>query len=437
MAGPLLAAENKVDSRTLELTAKKRSLIPSGLQSPDIFVARAHGARMTDVGGREYLDFAGGVGCLNLGHTLTEIVAAIHEQADRYLHVGFSAAGYEPYLDVCERLVACHPGSGAVKALLVSTGAEAVENAVKVARAATGRPAVLCFDNAFHGRTLLGATLSHKAMPYKKSFGPLAPEIYRAVAPYPYRGVTAADSLASVRSVLRGQVDPAEVAAIIYEPVQGEGGFLPAPPEFLPALQELCREHGILLICDEIQSGMCRTGPPAATMHYAGVEPDLIAWGKSLGGGLPLSAVTGRAELMDAVHPGGLASGTFGGNPLACAAATVVLDRVLDPAFQAAARDFGDRLRARADALAARCPAVGDVRGLGAMVAVELVEDPAGRAPATKLTSDTIARAKRDGLLIKSCGTYGNVLRFLVPLTATDAELDEGFAVLERALTAA
>lgn len=419
-----------------ELLADRRRYVAVSAGTSDVFVSYAEGARLRDVTGREYIDFAGGVGALNLGHRPAAVVEAVKLQADRFLHVGYSAASFQPYVDVCKRLVDCHPGAGPYKALLFNSGVEAVENAIKIARAATKRPAIICFDNAFHGRSMLGATLSYRARPYKRGFGPSAPEVYRAAAPYEYRGVTSDDSLASLRALLYGQVDPEQVAAVIYEPVQGEGGFIPAPPDFLPRLAALCHSHGILLICDEIQSGMCRTGLPAATMHYPGVVPDLIAWGKSLGGGLPLAAVTGHSTLMDAVHPGGLASGTTGGNPLSCVAATVVLDTVLDPEFQTAALAFGERLRKKVDTLGSRCDAVGEVRGLGAMVALELVTDTTTRAPDAACAARTVAAAQEAGLLIKSCGVNGNVIRILVPVTATDLDIDEGLAVLENALRA-
>ncbi|MEV4628236.1 aspartate aminotransferase family protein [Micromonospora sp. NPDC049523] len=423
-----------VGMRSAELLAERDRYVAACVATSPVFVERAHGARLWDVDGREYIDFAGGIGSLNGGHTPPDVIAAIHDQADRYLHIGYSVAQYEPYIQVCKRLVACHPGPGPYKAVLVNSGVEAVELAVKVARAASGRPGVICFDQAFHGRTLLGATLSYKARPYKRTFGPLAPGVYRAAAPYPYRGVGVEDSLLSIRRLLLGEVDPAEVAAVIYEPVQGEGGFLPAPPDFLPQLQDLCREHGILLIADEIQSGMCRTGLPAATMHYEGVEPDIVAWGKSMGGGMPVAGVTGRAQLMDAVHQGGLASGTFGGNPVSCAASIVALDQVLDPGYQDHAQRFGDDLRAALEGLAREFSQVGEVRGLGAMLALELITDPATKAPATRIAERTAVQARERGLIVKTCGTYGNVIRILVPLVATPRDVEEGLAILTGAL---
>jgi 4-aminobutyrate aminotransferase/(S)-3-amino-2-methylpropionate transaminase len=322
-----MSAPAATQSRSQALEAERRKYVAGSVATVPIFVDRAHGIRITDVDGREYLDFVGGIGSLNGGHTPPEVVAAIHEQADRYLHQMYSVVQYEPYIEVCKRLIACHPGAGPYKAMLVNSGAEAVENAVKVARAATGRAGIVCFDQAFHGRTLLGLTLTSKANPYKKNFGPYAPEVYRAAGPYPYRGITSDDAIASVEKLLKSQIDASQVAAVIYEPVQGEGGFLPSPPDFLPRLQELCRRNGILLIADEVQAGMCRTGLPAASMHFEGVEPDIITWGKSMGGGLPIAGITGRAELLDAVHVGGL-GGTFAGNPVAAAAAIAVFGAV-------------------------------------------------------------------------------------------------------------
>jgi 4-aminobutyrate aminotransferase len=359
------------------------------------------------------------------------VVEAIHEQADRFLHQCFMVGVYEPYVDVCRRLSELSPCAGAEqKSILVNSGAEAVENAVKIARAATGRPAVVVFDNAFHGRTLLTMTMTSKVKPYKAGFGPFAPEVYRTPAPYPYRGVSAEDALAALEHLFKGDVDPAAVACVVLEPVQGEGGFIPMPADFPARLAELCARHGILFVDDEVQSGIGRTGLMWAIEHYDGVEPDLVVSGKSLGGGLPLAGVTGRAELLDAVPPGGL-GGTFGGNPLSCAAAGAVLEAVADDEFLARARRLGETLRARLEAIAATRPVVGEVRGLGPMLAIELVEQAPDRAKAT------VDAAYDAGLLLLSCGLYGNVIRLLPPLTIADEELDEGLRLLEDALDAA
>ena len=313
----------------------------------------AEGARITDVDGRTFVDFAGGIGCQNTGHRHPAVVDAIRDQLDRYLHQCFIVGTYEPYVDVCRRLAELSPcGDGEQRSLLVNSGAEAVENAVKIARAATGRPAVVVFDGAFHGRTLLAMTMTSKVKPYKAGFGPFAPEVYRAPAPYPYHGISSDDAIAALEHLFKADVDPSTVACVVLEPVQGEGGFVTMPPDYPARLQELCRAHGILYVDDEVQSGVGRTGTMWAIEQYEGAEPDLLVSGKSIGGGLPLAGVTGRAEVMDAAPPGGL-GGTFGGNPLSCAAALAVLDTVSDPEFLAAARDLGEHAARRLDALAA------------------------------------------------------------------------------------
>ena len=362
-----------------DLTAARERYVSNAVSTPPLVVVGADGARIEAADGRSYIDFAGGIGCQNLGHGPDEVVQAIHEQVDRYLHQCFMVGMYEPYVEVCRRLADLYPGPGTeYKSVLLNSGAEAVENAVKIARAATGRPAVIAFDRAFHGRTLLTMSLTSKVIPYKRGFGPFAPEVYRAPAPYEYRGITTDDAIAGLKTLFKADVDPASVACVVLEPVQGEGGFVPMPGEFVERLAELCAEHGILYVDDEVQAGVGRTGPVWAIEHH-GVEPDLLVSGKSLGGGLPLAAVTGRAELMDAVHPGGL-GGTFGGNPVACAAAAVVLDTVATTAFRARAEQLARTLRTRLDALAAELPCVGDVRGLGPMIGIELVRDRATQA---------------------------------------------------------
>ena len=348
------------------------------------------------------------------------------------MHPSYNIAAYAEYAEVCKRLVACHPGAGPYKALLVNSGAEAVENAVKFARYSTGRQAIVCFDQAFHGRTLLAMTLTSKANPYKKGMGPFAPEVYRASGPYPYRGVGTAEALASVRKLFKSQVDPSGVAGIIYEPVQGEGGFLPAPDGFVQGLMEICREHGILYIDDEVQAGMCRTGTPAAVERW-GVEPDLIVWGKSMSGGLPLAGVTGRAEIMDSIHVGGV-GGTYAGNPLCCVAAIEALDEVLDPDYQRRSVELGDRLRAALEGLMASNEHIGEVRGLGAMLGIELVEDRASKAPAATIAARTVELARERGLLLMGAGIYSNVVRILVPLVATDDDIREGLEILASSL---
>jgi 4-aminobutyrate aminotransferase / (S)-3-amino-2-methylpropionate transaminase / 5-aminovalerate transaminase len=418
----------RVDERSAtgdEVLQARERYVPRGIATSDLVVTRAWGARVWDADGREYLDFAGGIACQNLGHGPAGVVRAIHEQVDRYLHQCFMVGIYEPYVEVCRRLDELWPGDASTKSVLLNSGAEAIENAVKIARAATGRDGVVVFDRAFHGRTNLTMAMTSKLV-YKRGFGPLATDIHRAPAPYPYRGVTTEDALRGLDLLFRQDVDPDEVACIVLEPVQGEGGFIAMPLEFVTALHELCRRHGILYVDDEVQSGCGRTGPLWAIEHY-GVEPDLIVAGKTLGGGLPLAAVTGRAELMDAVHPGGL-GGTFGGNPVCCAAALAVLDELSAPGFRERADQIAGLLRSRLDTIAARQPKVGEVRGLGSMLAVELAAQSADLAKAVT------AAARDKGLLLLSCGLYGNVIRLLPPLSATDDELERGLAILEEAL---
>jgi 4-aminobutyrate aminotransferase len=417
-------------SASERVNAERARFVTRGVSTPRLVVERAEGARVTDVDGRIFLDFAGGIACQNAGHGFTPVVAAIHEQADRYLHQCFMVGTYEPYIEVCRRLAELSPcGPGEQRSLLVNSGAEAIENAVKVARAATGRPAVVVFDNAFHGRTLLTMTMTSKVKPYKAGFGPFAPEIYRSPAPYPYRGITSDDAVEALEHLFKADVDPETVACIVLEPVQGEGGFIAMPSDFPVRLQELCRKHGILYVDDEVQSGVGRTGTMWAIEQYEGVEPDLLVSGKSLGGGLPLAGVTGRAELMDAVSPGGL-GGTFGGNPLSCVAAVAVLDAVSQPEFLARAQRLGETLRRRLDEIGSRHRSIGDVRGLGSMLALELAEQTPDRAQAV------VSAAFDRSLLLLACGLYGNVLRLLPPLTIADDELEEGLTILDEALAA-
>jgi 4-aminobutyrate aminotransferase / (S)-3-amino-2-methylpropionate transaminase / 5-aminovalerate transaminase len=417
---------------TERILADRARYVARGVAVSPIVVARAEGARLWDVDGREYIDFAGGIGCQNTGHGFPPVLAAIHEQADRYLHQCFMVGTYEPYVEVCRLLAELSPcGPGEQRSILVNSGAEAIENAVKIARAATGRPAVIVFENAFHGRTLLTMTMTSKLV-YKKGFGPFAPEVYRTPAPYPYRGVGSDQALEALELLFRSDLDPESVACAVLEPVQGEGGFLPMPEDFPARLKEVLASHGILYVDDEVQSGVGRTGPVWAIEHY-GVEPDLLVSGKSLGGGLPLAGVTGRAELMDAVHPGGL-GGTFGGNPLSCAAAVAVLDEVATPSFRAKADQLGVRIRVRLDQIAGRVPAVGEVRGLGPMLAIELVTDRETKQPAGDLAKQVTDRARERGLVLLACGLDGNIVRILVPILAADADLDEGLAILEEAL---
>ena len=414
-----------------DVLAARERYVARGVATPRLVVTRAEGAQVEAADGTVYLDFAGGIACQNTGHGFEPVVAAIHEQVDRFLHQCFMVGTYEPYVEVCRRLAELSPCTGeAQKSILVNSGAEAIENAVKIARAATGRPAVVVFENAFHGRTLLTMAMTSKVRPYKAGFGPFPGEVYRAAAPYPYRGIDTDAAIASLERLFLSEVDAETVACVVLETVQGEGGFIPMPPDYPARLAELCASLGILYVADEVQSGVGRTGPMWAIEHYEGVEPDLLVSGKSLGGGLPLAAVTGRAEIMDAPGPGGL-GGTFGGNPVACAAAAVVLDTVAEPAFRARAEELGRTLRARLDDLAGRFDAIGEVRGLGSMLALELRE----RSPelAKRVTSEAFDR----GLLLLACGLDGNVLRLLPPLTVTDEELARGLSILEESLAAA
>jgi len=412
------------------IAADRMRYVAPGVSTPRLVVAYAEGARITDVDGRSFIDFAGGIGCQNLGHRHPAVVDAVKDQAERFLHQCFVVGTYEPYVEVCRRLGELSPcGAGEQRSLLVNAGAEAVENAVKIARAATGRPAVVVFEYAFHGRTLLAMTMTSKVKPYKAGFGPFAPEVYRVPAPYPYRGVSSDDAVAALEHLFKANVDPSTVACVVLEPVQGEGGFIPMPPDYLRRLQEICRSHGILYVDDEIQTGVGRTGKMWAVEHHDGVEPDLLISGKSIGGGLPLAAVTGRAEIMDAVPAGGL-GGTFGGNPLSCAAALAVLDIVSDESFLTRARKQGELLRARLEELADRHSDIGEVRGLGPMLAFEFAERSPERAQAV------VSAAFDRGLVLLSCGLYGNVIRLLPPLTIGEEDLEGGLAILEESLAA-
>ncbi len=431
--------ERRLMSRTDALLQRRAEAVPRGIfNGAPIFADRAEGARLHDVDGREYLDFAGGLGVLAVGHRHPAVVAAIQAQLDRYIHTCFHVAMYEPYVALAERLNQITPGRFPKKTMLVNSGAEAVENAVKIARAATGRKAVLCFEHAFHGRTLLGLALTSKVAPYKSGFGPFAPEVYRVAYPYPYRCTLSHDGsctghvIAGIEEAFRVLVDPGDVAAVIVEPVTGEGGFIVPPADFLPALSALCRARGILLIADEIQTGFGRTGAMFATEH-GGVEPDLLVAAKSLAGGMPLASVTGRAEVMDAPQVGGL-GGTYGGNPLACAAALAVIDVLQREGLVDRARVIGGVIRSRFQAMQRASSLIGDIRGLGAMLGIEFVEDRTTKAPAKTATAAVIKSCLDRGLLILKSGVYDNVIRVLVPLVISDQDLARGLDILEEAL---
>ncbi len=424
----------QVGSRTESLLAMRDTYVARGVSLAPIVADHAHGAKLVDVDGKEYIDFAGGIGVLNLGHTPDAVVAAIKEQADALLHSCFPVAAYEPYLEVSKLLCEHSPGTHAKKAVLVNSGAEAVENAVKIARYHTGRDAVITFDRGFHGRTLLAMTLTSKLV-YKKGMGPFAPEVYRAPAPYPYRGVSTADALKGIEFMFKAHVDPQAVACMILEPVQGEGGFTVMPAEFIQGLKSLCEQHGIVYISDEVQSGMGRTGKLWAIEH-SDVIPDMMTVGKSLAAGMPLAGVVGRAEIIDSVHPGGLGS-TYGGNPVACAAAVESIRAIAGEEFLAQATEFGERVMRRLHEMADRHAVIGEVRGIGPMAAIELVKDRDSREPASEVAAATVAGALERGLLLLKTGIYDNVLRILVPITATEEELTLGLDRLEESLVAA
>lgn len=424
-------------SRTEELKQRRATAVAAGVATRGIYAVRAENAELWDADGKRYIDFAAGIAVNNTGHRHPRVMAAVAAQAGAFTHTCFHVAPYESYIRLAERLNAATPGDFAKKTMLATTGAEAVENAVKMARAHTGRSGVIAFSGAFHGRTLMGMALCGKVAPYKKSFGAMPPEVFHVAFPSAYHGITPEMSLAQLDNLLRSSIDPARVAAIIIEPVQGEGGFNPAPPEFLRGLRVLCDRHGIVLIADEVQAGMARTGRLFA-MEHAGTAADLVTMAKGLAGGFPLSAVTGRAEIVDAAPVGGI-GGTYAGNPLAVAAAHAVLDVIEEDDLCARAAALGETIRARLTAIASRqgMEPIGDVRGLGAMVAFELVTDRATRTPDAALTQAIVAEAETRGLIVLPCGTHGNVVRLLPPLTTPDAHLAEALDLLEAALEAA
>lgn len=425
--------------RSRELMRMVQEHTPAGVfHVTPVVVAQAKGALVTDVDGNTYIDFAGGIGVLNIGHCADEVVAAIKDQADRYLHLCFMVALYEPYLELAKKLNEITPGDFPKKTILFNSGSEAVENAIKIARAYTQRPAVIAFERAFHGRTMLALSLTGQVRPYKEGFGPLFPEVYRLPFPYAYRCHDCLESPCDRHSpeylyeLFRGQVAPSSVAALIAEPVLGEGGFVVPPKDYFPRLKQICEEHGILFIADEVQTGFGRTGKLFACEHF-GLEPDLIITAKSLAGGLPLSAITGRAEIMDAPGLGSL-GGTYGGNPLACRAALAAIDIIEKQGLPARAQEIGARVLARFRRLQERFPLIGDVRGLGAMVAMELVKDRSSKEPATEETALIVQRCYQNGLLVLKAGAGGNVIRTLTPLVISDQQLEEGLSILEKAI---
>jgi 4-aminobutyrate aminotransferase/(S)-3-amino-2-methylpropionate transaminase len=452
MAGVIHLATEIPGPMSRALLSRRAQAVPRGVPAvTSIAVAHAAGAVVTDVDGNRLIDFAGGIGVVNTGHRHPSWVEAVRRQLDRFTHVCFPVSTYEPYVALAERLNRITPGDHPKRTFFLNSGAEAVENAIKVARYYTGRQAVVCFEHGFHGRTNLALALTSKVVPYKKGFGPFAPEVYRIPFPYCYRcpagkacpepaegrgsgeaGTCCMGNRERLEEIFATTVDPGSVAAIIMELQLGEGGFIPAPQEYVTALAAFAREHGILFIADEIQTGFGRTGRLFASEHY-GLVPDIIVTAKSLAGGLPLAAVTGRAEVLDAPHVGGL-GGTYGGNPLACAGALAVLDIIESEGLHLRAARMGDRIRARFCQWAGAHACIGDVRGLGAMIGMELVTDRESKAPDPARTRRLLAAALERGLILLSSGTYGNTVRVLAPLTTPDEIVEEGLDVLERAL---
>ncbi|MDX7874135.1 4-aminobutyrate--2-oxoglutarate transaminase [Aeromonas caviae] len=399
-----------------------------------VFIDRAHNAELWDVEGNRYIDFASGIAVLNTGHNHPKVVAAVREQLEKFSHTCFQVTPYSGYIELAEKLNALVPGPTPKRTLFLSTGAEAVENAIKIARAHTGRSGTIAFKGGFHGRTMMGMALTGKVVPYKTGFGPFPGEVYHLPFPADYLGVSEDDALAALDLCFSADIEPTRVAAIIIEPVQGEGGFYPASASFMQRLRQVCDQHGILLICDEIQTGFCRTGKTFAT-EYSGVEPDIMTLAKSLAGGFPLSAVVGKSEVMNAAKPGGL-GGTYAGSPIACAAALAVLAVIEEERLNQKALAQGEQIKARLHQLATRFDCIGNIRGPGAMVAMELVKEGDAARPDPDLTKRLVAEAGKRGLVLLACGVRGNVIRFLAPLTAPAAIVDEGLDLLEQALSA-
>ena len=432
MNGRVTVGHKATESELADLRAK---YVPRGITSAHpVTVDRAQGSEIWDISGKRYIDFAGGIGVMNVGHAHPRVMKAVREQLDRATHTSFQVVHYESYLRLAERLCEVAPIDGPKKAVFFSTGAEAIENAVKIARAATGRPAVISFRGGFHGRTLLALSLTGSVQPYKQDFGPYATEIYQTPFPYAYRGWTTEAAMADLENLLESEVSPKRVAAIVIEPVLGEGGFVPAPLDFMRKLRELCDRHGMLLIVDDIQTGFGRTGKFFAIEH-SGVQADLITVAKSLAAGFPLSAVVGKAQVMDAPDPGGL-GGTYGGNPVACAAGLAVMDVMRDEKLPERAARIGSVVEERMQSWAADHELIGDVRVVGAMAGMELVRDRVTKEPADKETAKIIATAREKGLIILRCGVHHNVIRTLMPLTIPDELLEEGLDMLGASLGA-
>jgi 4-aminobutyrate aminotransferase / (S)-3-amino-2-methylpropionate transaminase / 5-aminovalerate transaminase len=420
-------------SSNADLHERRKNAVPRGVANNlAIYADRAANAEIWDVEGKRYIDFASGIAVTNTGHVHPKVKEAIAKQLDRFIHTCFQVTPYESYIELAEKLNELAPGNSRKKTIFLSSGAEAVENAIKIARYHTKRSAVIAFAGGFHGRTIACSSLTGKVNPYKAGFGPMLPEVYHLPFPMAYHGVTAEDSLKALELLFKADVDPARVAAIIIEPVVGEGGFYVAPPDLLKKLRAICDQHGIVLIVDEIQTGFARTGRMFAIEH-AGVEPDLMTIAKSVAAGVPLSAVIGKAEIMDAPVPGGL-GGTYAGAPMACAAGLAVLDIIREEQLLNRAQHIGHFMTSRLKGLAVRFPSIGEVRSLGAMVAVELVKNCNADEPDADMAKAIVQAAARRGLVLLSCGVYGNVIRFLAPLTITDALLKEGFHLFEQAL---
>lgn len=434
-APPRVADVETKRKSNAELLARRNAAVPRGVASAaPVFAASADNAELWDVEGNRFIDFAGGIAVLNTGHRHPKVVAAAKAQEDLYTHTSFQVVPYEPYVALAEKLNALSPGDFAKKTLLVTTGAEAVENAVKIARAHTGRPGVIAFTGGYHGRTLLTLGMTGKVSPYKKDVGPFPSDIFRAPFPDARNGVTVQDALKALETLFLSDADPERVAAIILEPVLGEGGYLPVPAEMWQALRAICDKHGILLISDEIQAGFGRTGAWFAIEH-SGVTPDLITVAKSMAGGYPIAGVIGRADVMDALAPGGL-GGTYGGNPVACAAALAAIEAIESEGLLARSTALGDHMRVRFADMGARVAPyrMWDIRGIGAMLAVEFVSDFETAAPDAAFTKSIIAHALKRGLILLACGMHGNAVRIMVPLTASDAIIEEGLAIFEAAL---
>ncbi len=426
--------------KSQELLEKRKKYVPRGVgNAGEVFVADAKGALLTDVDGNTFIDFSGAIGTINVGHCAPRVVEAVEEQVKKYIHTCFHVMMYEPYVALAEKLAEITPGDFDKKAIFLNSGAEAVENAVKIARKFTGKTGIVSFHHGFHGRTLMGMSLTSKVKPYKFGFGPFAPDVYKAPYPYPYRKPASMTEeeyvdhcIASMEDFFISEAPVENIAAVIFEPVQGEGGFIVPPKAFIVRLHELCKKHGILLIADEIQTGFGRTGKLFAMEHF-GVSPDLITLSKSMGGGLPISAVVGRTEIMDAANPGEI-GGTYGGSPLGCVASLAVIEAMQQDKLPERAEQIGAQMETYFKELQKEYPVIGDVRRLGAMMAIELVEDPETKEPAKELTAALQKECYRNGVVTMGAGVYSNVLRFLVPLVITDEQLQEGLETIGKSL---